>query len=128
MRTPLSGTERAGEDLSFRTTCGRLIRVGLLTLGGARHPARRISLDVGPSLFYRLHLDLASLSVAEFYPDGNASVARLLVNRLIPAAFPAGGGPTRTLSISAWIPGSAIFSGLACSQSKCLSRTAAAAK
>ncbi|WP_156753921.1 bifunctional RNase H/acid phosphatase [Actinokineospora pegani] len=34
----------------------------------------RLALDVGPSLLYRLHLDLASLSVAEFYPDGNASV------------------------------------------------------
>jgi probable phosphoglycerate mutase len=34
----------------------------------------RIGLDTGPSLLFRLHLDLASLSVVEFYPDGNASV------------------------------------------------------
>jgi broad specificity phosphatase PhoE len=34
----------------------------------------RIGLDAGPSLLFRLHLDLASLSVVEFYPDGNASV------------------------------------------------------
>ncbi len=34
----------------------------------------RLGLDVGPSMFYRLHLDLASLSIVEFYPDGNASV------------------------------------------------------
>ncbi len=34
----------------------------------------RMALDVGPSLLFRLHLDLASLSVVEFYPDGNASV------------------------------------------------------
>ncbi|WP_069854007.1 bifunctional RNase H/acid phosphatase [Actinoalloteichus hymeniacidonis] len=34
----------------------------------------RSALDVGPSLLFRLHLDLASLSIAEFYPDGNASV------------------------------------------------------
>ncbi|RKT52727.1 bifunctional RNase H/acid phosphatase [Saccharothrix australiensis] len=34
----------------------------------------RLGLDVGPSLLFRLHLDLASLSVAEFYPDGHASV------------------------------------------------------
>ncbi|SFE53897.1 probable phosphoglycerate mutase [Actinopolyspora alba] len=34
----------------------------------------RMALGAGPELFYRLHLDLASLSVAEFYPDGNASV------------------------------------------------------
>jgi broad specificity phosphatase PhoE len=34
----------------------------------------RIALDTGPSLLFRLHLDLASLSVVEFYPDGNTSV------------------------------------------------------
>ncbi|TDC89425.1 bifunctional RNase H/acid phosphatase [Saccharopolyspora aridisoli] len=34
----------------------------------------RMGLDVGPEVFYRLHLDLASLSIVEFYPDGNASV------------------------------------------------------
>ncbi|MGH3899093.1 MAG: bifunctional RNase H/acid phosphatase [Pseudonocardiaceae bacterium] len=38
----------------------------------------RMALDAGPSLLHRLHLDLASLSVAEFYPDGPASVS--LVN------------------------------------------------
>ncbi|CAM3169965.1 bifunctional RNase H/acid phosphatase [Saccharomonospora xinjiangensis] len=34
----------------------------------------RSALDTGPSLLYRLHLDLASLSVVDLYPDGNASV------------------------------------------------------
>jgi probable phosphoglycerate mutase len=34
----------------------------------------RMALDVGPSLLHRLHLDIASLSIAEFYPDGPASV------------------------------------------------------
>ncbi|MBB3038949.1 bifunctional RNase H/acid phosphatase [Hoyosella altamirensis] len=34
----------------------------------------RIALDVGPALLFRLHLDLASLSIAEFYPDGGAAV------------------------------------------------------
>jgi broad specificity phosphatase PhoE/ribonuclease HI len=34
----------------------------------------RLGLDGGPSLFYRLHLDLASLSIVEFYPDGHSSV------------------------------------------------------
>lgn len=34
----------------------------------------RMALDSGPSLLYRLHLDLASLSIAEFYPDGGSSV------------------------------------------------------
>lgn len=39
----------------------------------------RYALGVGPELLYRLHLDLASISIAEFYPDGGASVR--LVNR-----------------------------------------------
>ena len=39
----------------------------------------RLALDAGPTLLYRLHLDLASLSIAEFYPDGAASVR--LVNQ-----------------------------------------------
>ena len=34
----------------------------------------RMALDAGPGLLYRLHLDLASLSIAEFYGDGAASV------------------------------------------------------
>jgi ribonuclease H / adenosylcobalamin/alpha-ribazole phosphatase len=39
----------------------------------------RMALDAGASILYRLHLDLASLSIAEFYPDGAASVR--LVNQ-----------------------------------------------
>jgi ribonuclease H / adenosylcobalamin/alpha-ribazole phosphatase len=34
----------------------------------------RDALASGPEILYRLHLDLASLSVADFYPDGGASV------------------------------------------------------
>ena len=34
----------------------------------------RDALGAGPSVLYRLHLDLASVNVAEFYPDGGASV------------------------------------------------------
>ncbi|GAA4942672.1 broad specificity phosphatase PhoE [Actinomycetospora succinea] len=34
----------------------------------------RRALDAGPQLLYRLHLDLACLSVVEFWPDGGASV------------------------------------------------------
>lgn len=34
----------------------------------------REALQVGPEILYRLHLDLASLSEAHFYPDGGASV------------------------------------------------------
>ncbi len=39
----------------------------------------RTALDAGSGILYRLHLDLASLSIAEFYPDGVASVR--LVNQ-----------------------------------------------
>ncbi|SBS77916.1 conserved hypothetical protein [uncultured Mycobacterium sp.] len=39
----------------------------------------RLALDAGTGVLHRLHLDLASLSIAEFYPDGNASVR--LVNQ-----------------------------------------------
>lgn len=39
----------------------------------------RLALDAGENVLYRLHLDLASLSIAEFYPDGAASVR--LVNQ-----------------------------------------------
>lgn len=38
----------------------------------------RAGLDAGPNVIYRMHLDLASLSIVEFYPDGNSSV--LLMN------------------------------------------------
>ena len=34
----------------------------------------RVALGAGTSILYRLHLDLASLSIAEFYPDDGASV------------------------------------------------------
>ena len=34
----------------------------------------RLALDAGPSILYRMHLDLASLSIAEFFPDNGASV------------------------------------------------------
>jgi ribonuclease H / adenosylcobalamin/alpha-ribazole phosphatase len=39
----------------------------------------RMALDAGPGILYRLHLGLASLCIAEFYPDGVASVR--LVNQ-----------------------------------------------
>lgn len=34
----------------------------------------RLALAAGPTVLHRLHLDLASLSIAEFYPDNGASV------------------------------------------------------
>lgn len=39
----------------------------------------RLALDAGEGILYRLHLDLASLSIAEFYSDGGSSVR--LVNQ-----------------------------------------------
>ncbi|HYZ53176.1 MAG TPA: hypothetical protein VE733_06650 [Streptosporangiaceae bacterium] len=49
MHTGSSAAKNAGEHISFRTTCWREIRVGLLALGGTRRPACRVSLDIGPS-------------------------------------------------------------------------------
>jgi hypothetical protein len=46
MDTRASG---AGHHVSFRTTCGREIRVGHLVLGGAPHPAQRVSLGISAS-------------------------------------------------------------------------------
>lgn len=34
----------------------------------------RQALDVGPQFLFRMHLDLVGVSIAEFYPDGHASV------------------------------------------------------
>ena len=38
-----------GLHVSFRTACGREIRVGHLVLGGGHRPAHRVSLDIGAS-------------------------------------------------------------------------------
>jgi hypothetical protein len=49
MDSKITGGGGAGLHVSFRTMCGREIRVGHLALGGGRHPARRVSLDIGAS-------------------------------------------------------------------------------
>jgi hypothetical protein len=49
MHTGPSAAKDAGGHISFRTTCQREIRIGLLVLGGAWRPARRVSLEIGPS-------------------------------------------------------------------------------
>jgi probable phosphoglycerate mutase len=62
---------RVRDDLVARIGAGTAVVVSHVT------PIKsllRMGLDVGPSLLFRLHLDLASLSIVEFYPDGNASV------------------------------------------------------
>jgi probable phosphoglycerate mutase len=62
---------RVRDDLIARIGGGTVIVVSHVT------PIKsllRMGLDAGPSLLYRLHLDLASLSIVEFHPDGNASV------------------------------------------------------
>ena len=48
--------------------------------GGAGQPRHadqvllRQALQGGPGILYRLHLDLASISIVDLYPDGGASV------------------------------------------------------
>ncbi len=50
MDSRTSGANGAGLHVSFRTTCGREIRVGHLALGGGHHPAQRVSLGISGSL------------------------------------------------------------------------------
>ena len=62
---------RMRDDLIARLGAGTAVLVSHVT------PIKsllRMGLDAGPSLLFRLHLDLASLSIVEFYPDGNATV------------------------------------------------------
>ncbi len=47
MDSSIPGAGGADLHVSFRTMCGREIRVGHLVLGGGRHPAQRVSLDIG---------------------------------------------------------------------------------
>jgi hypothetical protein len=47
MDSSAPGADGTGPHVSFRTTCGREIQVGHLPLGGGRHPAQRVSLDIG---------------------------------------------------------------------------------
>jgi hypothetical protein len=49
MDSSIPGADGAHLHVSFRTMCGREIRVGHLVLGGGRHPAQRISLNIGAS-------------------------------------------------------------------------------
>jgi hypothetical protein len=47
MDSSIPGASGARRHVSFRTMCGREIQVGHLALGGGRHPAQRVSLDIG---------------------------------------------------------------------------------
>jgi len=49
MDSRIPGAGGAGFHISFRTMCGREIQVGHLVLGGGRHPAQRVSLNIGAS-------------------------------------------------------------------------------
>ena len=49
MDSSIPGAGGAHLHVSFRTMCGREIQVGHLALGGGRHPAQRVSLDIGAS-------------------------------------------------------------------------------
>ena len=46
MDSSIPGAGGAHLHVSFRTMCGREIQVGHLALGGGRHPAQRVSLDI----------------------------------------------------------------------------------
>lgn len=83
---------RPPQGESFDDVAGRIARVRERII--AEHPGGtvlvvshvtpiktllQLALDAGASILHRLHLDLASLSIAEFYPDGGSSVR--LVNQ-----------------------------------------------
>ncbi|MBK1788993.1 bifunctional RNase H/acid phosphatase [Prauserella cavernicola] len=63
---------RAAADELFETHPGRTVIV--VSHVTPIKSLLRVALEAGPSLLFRLHLDPASLSIADFYPDGNASV------------------------------------------------------
>ena len=46
MDTRPAGIASACQHVSFRTTCGREVRIGRLILGGTGHPAQRVSLGI----------------------------------------------------------------------------------
>jgi ribonuclease H / adenosylcobalamin/alpha-ribazole phosphatase len=81
---PPGGESMDAVHRRVRRVCDQLIAEhGAATLVVVSHvtPIKsllRMALDAGPSLLHRLHLDVASLSMAEFYPDGPATVS--LVN------------------------------------------------
>ncbi|MBV8965516.1 MAG: bifunctional RNase H/acid phosphatase [Mycobacteriaceae bacterium] len=83
--SPPGGESFASVQERVRRVCDRIIaEYGGATVLVVSHvtPIKTIlqlALDAGPSILYRLHLDLASLSIAEFYPDGKSSVR--LVNQ-----------------------------------------------
>ena len=91
----IPGTDDAGgtgRHLSFRTTCGRDMRVGHLSLGGSHHPAQRVSLGIGAS----------SAAESGTWAGLTASEARWLAAALLAQAaacdeYPGGpaGGPRR---------------------------------
>jgi hypothetical protein len=49
MQTQFPAMPSRHDHLGFRTTCGRELAVGWLTLGDDEWPARRVTLDVGHS-------------------------------------------------------------------------------
>jgi hypothetical protein len=46
MDSSIPGADRASLHISIRTMCGRQIEISHLALGGGRHPAQRVILDI----------------------------------------------------------------------------------
>ncbi len=95
MHTRPAGAAQAGQHLSFRTTCGREIRIGVLVLRGIQPPPERVSLNISP----------VSASAEETWVGFTAAEARHLAAALLaqaaaaehvePAAGPAADGSFR---------------------------------
>jgi putative redox protein len=93
MRTQTRHTG-APEHLVFRTTCGRDVQVGRLSLGAAERPAQRVSLDIGHSPG-RQDGTWAALTPAEA-----RRLAAALLRQAAAAEHPAGGDVTGQVEVS----------------------------
>lgn len=96
MSAHINGAPQTSEQPTFRTACGREVRVGHLTLGSAQRPAWRVSLDVGhapgqadgtwaaltPAEARQLAAALLREAAAAEHPDSDAAASQVDVDYL----------------------------------------------
>ncbi len=84
MDSRTSGAGGASLHVSFRTTCGREIRVGHLTLGGGHHPAQRVSLAAASRALDRAGFKIIATGLQQCASnaDGTAEADRAQLEKL----------------------------------------------
>jgi putative redox protein len=96
MSAHINGAPQTSRQPTFRTTCGRDVRVGRLTLGSTQRPAWRVSLDIGhapgqadsawaaltPGEARQLAVTLLREAAAAEHPDSDAAASQVDVNYL----------------------------------------------